>query len=90
MVDSAGKLRYFYIDDQAIITESSNEISVTKAFPNHQGTKCVLIDISGNGMFFNPIDDTTMMIPNFSPNTHTVLWDIDNKNLFVTVDKDKM
>lgn len=30
------------------------------------------------------------MIPNFSPETNQVLWDLEDRNLFVTVDKDKM
>lgn len=30
------------------------------------------------------------MIPNFSPDTINVLYDLDDRNLFVTVDKDKI
>lgn len=30
------------------------------------------------------------MIPNFSSETVNVLFDLDDRNLFVTVDKDKM
>ena len=31
-----------------------------------------------------------LFIPNFSGGTETVLWDLDDPNIFVTVDKDKM
>jgi hypothetical protein len=31
-----------------------------------------------------------IFVPNFQPDTHNVLWDIDEPNLFVTVDKQKM
>jgi hypothetical protein len=30
------------------------------------------------------------MIPNFNSETVSVLWDLEDRNLFVTVDKDKM
>lgn len=30
------------------------------------------------------------MIPNFSATTHKVLWDLEDNNLFITIDADKM
>ena len=48
------------------------------------------MDSTGDGFLFNPIDSSTIPIPNFSGKTHTVLWDIDEQDLFVTVDPEKM
>ena len=48
------------------------------------------MDNTGNGYLFNPIDDTMLFVPNFSPNTNNVLWDIDDPELFVTIDNEKM
>jgi len=39
---------------------------------------------------YNPIIDQAVMIPNFQSGTNHVLWDIENPNLFVTVDSEKM
>ena len=48
------------------------------------------MDNTGNGYLYNPIDDSMVFIPNFQPNTNSILWDIDDNNLFVTVDNEKM
>jgi len=48
------------------------------------------MDNGGNGYLFNPVDDSVLPIPSFSPKTTNVLWDIDEANLFVTVDTEKM
>lgn len=48
------------------------------------------MDGTGNGFFYNPVTDSSIMIPNFSADTVNVLFDIDDRNLFVTVDKEKM
>lgn len=48
------------------------------------------MDNTGGGFFYNPIDDSSLMIPNFSAETHKVLWDLEDRNLFITVDLDKM
>ena len=48
------------------------------------------MDNTGNGILYNPIDDSSIFVPNFSAKTNQVLWDIDDTNLFVTVDNEKM
>jgi len=90
MLDAGGKLMYYLIDDQALLTEHKEQNKITKVFPNRKGTRIVCIDSTGNGFFYNPVNDTSIMIPNFSADTINVLWDLEDRNLFITVDKDKM
>jgi hypothetical protein len=59
-------------------------------FPNRKGTRIVCIDKTGNGFFYNPVNNTSIMIPNFSSETINVLFDLEDRNLFVTVDREKM
>lgn len=90
LVDAQGKLKYYLIEDNTTICEHRAENPIVKIFPNHSGTKCICVDSTGNGFMFNPIDDTSLFIPNFSGQTNNVLWDTDDSGLFVTVDKEKM
>ena len=48
------------------------------------------MDGTGNGYFYNPVTDTSIMIPNFSNDTVNVLFDLEDRNLFITVDREKM
>lgn len=90
MVDKTGVLKYYLIEDNAIVCEHRSENPVVKVFPNQSGTRCICVDTTGHGYLYNPIEDTMIMVPNFQPETHNVLWDIDESNLFVTVDRQKM
>lgn len=90
MVDANGKLKYYLIDDNATICEHKSQNPIVKVFPNHSGTKCICMDNTGNGYLYNPIDDSSIFVPNFSSKTNNVLWDIEDQSLFVTVDSEKM
>jgi len=90
MLDAAGKLMYYLIDDQALLTEHTDENKIVKCFPNRKGTRIVCVDATGNGTFYNPVTDVSIMIPNFSPEIENVLWDLEDRNIFITVDKEKM
>jgi hypothetical protein len=90
MLDSAGKLMYYLIEDQAQLIEYSGENPIERIFPNHSGTRCICIDQTGNGVLYNPVDNSAMMIPNFQAETVHLLWDLEDKNVFVTIDREKM
>jgi len=65
MIDAKGVLKYYLISDNATILEHRSENKIAKVFPNQSGTKCICVDDTGNGYLFNPVDETTVMIPNF-------------------------
>jgi len=90
MVDSTGKLRYYFIEDNSIVSEHRSQNPIVKVFPNRKGTKCVCIDNTGNGYLFSAVDDQMLFIPNFAAGTENVLWDLEDVNIFVTVDREKM
>lgn len=90
MIDAHGKVKYYLMEDNSVLSEHKSENSIVKVFPNQSGTKCICMDNTGNGYLFNPIDDSQLMVPNFSSTTYNVLWDIDDPSLFVTVDPEKM
>lgn len=85
-----GKLRYYLIEDNTMVSEHRSQNPIVKVFPNRKGTKCVCIDNTGGGYLFCPVDDSMLFIPNFSAGTDKVLWDLEDANIFVTVDKEKM
>jgi len=90
MLDAKGKLMYYTVEDQAQLIEYTTDNPIVAVFPNAMGTRCVCIDNTGNGTLYNPIDNTSIMVPNFQATTRLVLWDQDDKNVFLTVDKEKM
>jgi len=90
MLDQSGKLSYYLIEDQAFILEHQGDNPLIKVFPNRSGTKCICIDSTGHGYMLNPVDESLIMIPNFQAETESVLWDIEDQNLFVTVASDMM
>lgn len=87
MIDAAGKLLYYLIEDCAFVTEHKSQNPLVKVFPNRTGTRCVCIDNTGNGYVLNAVKETVQMIPNFQAETISVLWDLSNQNMFVTVSK---
>lgn len=90
MVDAEGKMQYYLIEDEAFVLEHKGQNPLKKVFPNRAGTRCVCIDTTGNGYLFNPVDESVLLIPNFPASTTRVLWDLDDQNLFITCDKEKM
>lgn len=90
MVDASGKLKIYLIDDNTFVSEHRSQNPILKVFPNRKGTKCVCVDNTGNGYLFSPVDDSMHFIPNFAAATDSILWDLDDSNLFITVDKEKM
>jgi WD repeat-containing protein 19 len=90
MIDTAGRLRYYFIEENTVISEFRPENPIVKVFPNRSGTKCICIDNTGCGYLYNPVDDSVSLLPNFSGNTTNVLWDLDDQHIFATVDGVKM
>ena len=75
LVDTAGRLRYYLIEENTVITEFRPENPIVRVFPNKSGTKCVCLDNTGCGYLYNPVDDSIALLPNFSGSTESVVWD---------------
>ena len=90
MIDTVGRLKYYFLYEEAFIAEYRPENPIVKVFPNHTGTKCICIDNTGCGYLFNPVNDQSIILPNFSGNTERIIWDIIDINVFCTVEPEKL
>lgn len=90
MTDIAGKLKYYFIEENQVISEFNPENPIERVFPNRSGTKCVCIDNTGCGYLYNPVDDSMALIPNFSSTVTKAIWDVTHPNMFITYDKGRL
>lgn len=90
LVDKAGRIKYYLVEENTVVSEYRPENPVLKIFPNHSGTKSICIDNTGCGYLYNPVDDSIALIPNFNATVKNVVWDIDSPNVFATVEPTKM
>eukprot|EP00743_Colponemidia_sp_Colp-15_P004281 GILK01004618.1.p1 GENE.GILK01004618.1~~GILK01004618.1.p1 ORF type:complete len:1398 (-),score=319.35 GILK01004618.1:169-4362(-) len=81
-----GRIRYYYPKEGAFVSEFRHPEPIKKVFPNDSGTRCVFVDATGSGYVYNPVNDHALAIPDFSAMTERVLWDTEDKNIFVTID----
>ena len=85
MIDSSGKVSIVYLDGGSKpIAEYKPENPIIKIFPNHYGTKAICIDNTGCGILYNPVNDSTIMLPNFNVTIESILLDIEDQNVFIT------
>ena len=90
MIDISGKLKYYLIEENQVISEFNPENPIEKVFPNRSGTKCICIDNTGCGYLYNPVDDSMALVPNFSSTVSKAIWDVTHPNMFITYDKGKL
>jgi len=94
LLDSDGCVKFYLIenaDEAPLVMQHRGENQIVRVFPNKKGSRAVCIDATGNGYLYNPIDDTQLMIPNFSGDgVYAVLYDLNDRNMFVTVDAEKL
>ncbi|XP_068702093.1 WD repeat-containing protein 19-like [Montipora foliosa] len=88
----SGSLYYFFIEDWQFVNEFRHVVGIKKIFPDFSGTHVVFIDDKSDGFVYNPVNDATFEIPNFSPNIRGIVWEnwpLD-KDLFCGYDEDKI
>lgn len=88
----SGSLYYFFIEDWQFVNEFRHVVGIKKIFPDFSGTHVVFIDDKSDGFVYNPVNDATFEIPNFSPNIRGIVWEnwpLD-KDLFCGYDEDKV
>mmetsp|Transcript_44380 Transcript_44380/g.108454 ORF Transcript_44380/g.108454 Transcript_44380/m.108454 type:complete len:1358 (+) Transcript_44380:80-4153(+) len=82
---SRGSLIYYSIEDDAVPNEYRHEIGISHIFPNTAGTRVVFVDESLRGLLYNPVDISTLEIPEFPKGVTAILWDMYDRNTFVAV-----
>lgn len=87
-----GSLFYFFIEDWQFVNEFRHVVGIKRIFPDVSGTHLVFIDEKSDGFVYNPVNDATFEIPNFSPNIRGIVWEnwpLD-KDVFCGYDEDKV
>ncbi|XP_073252735.1 WD repeat-containing protein 19-like [Porites lutea] len=87
-----GSLFYFFIEDWQFVNEFRHVVGIKKIFPDFSGTYLVFIDEKTDGFVYNPVNDATFEIPNFSPSIKGIVWEnwpLD-KEIFCAYDEDKV
>jgi len=52
-----GGLTYFFLEDWTNVQEFRHMSGIRQVFPEPNGTKCVIIDVKGQGYVYNPVTD---------------------------------
>ncbi|KAL9972694.1 hypothetical protein ACROYT_G019054 [Oculina patagonica] len=87
-----GSLFYFFIEDWQFVNEFRHVVGIKKIFPDISGTHVVFIDEKSDGFVYNPVNDATFEIPNFSPNIRGIVWEnwALDKDVFCGYDEEKV
>ncbi|KAK3101973.1 hypothetical protein FSP39_007745 [Pinctada imbricata] len=87
-----GGLNYFYIEDWNFVNEYRHVAGIRHIFPDNVGSRLVFIDEKSDGFVYNPVNDQTLEIPNFSNTTRGAVWEnwTPDKGVFITYDEEKM
>ncbi|EDO29788.1 predicted protein, partial [Nematostella vectensis] len=87
-----GGLHYFFIEDWQFVNEFRHVVGIRKIFPDPSGTRLVFIDEKSDGFVYNPVNDATFEIPNFSPTIKGIVWEnwALDKDVFCGYDDEKI
>ncbi|XP_039278793.1 WD repeat-containing protein 19 [Nilaparvata lugens] len=79
-----GHLRYFLLEDWTQAIDYRHTVGINEIFPDHSGTKVIVIDSKNDGYLYNPVMDQMMPIPNFPSTATGAIWDLwhSERNLY--------
>eukprot|EP00931_Biecheleriopsis_adriatica_P005604 TRINITY_DN107098_c0_g1_i1.p1 TRINITY_DN107098_c0_g1~~TRINITY_DN107098_c0_g1_i1.p1 ORF type:complete len:1382 (+),score=320.21 TRINITY_DN107098_c0_g1_i1:79-4224(+) len=86
-VHSNGRLQYYSLIDGQDVNEYKHANGIRKCFPNHEGTRVALIDMSGTAWLYNPVNDDCITIQDFPVTADRILWDTADSTIFVACDQ---
>ncbi|KAK7098094.1 WD repeat-containing protein 19-like [Littorina saxatilis] len=87
-----GSIHFFFIEDWQYVMEHRHMAGIRRIFPDPSGTRLIFIDDKSDGYVLNPVTDSVVTIPDFSPTVQGVLWEnwpLD-KGVFVAYDQEKI
>jgi WD repeat-containing protein 19 len=87
-----GRVQYYSLADQTEVNEYKHSSGVRKFFPNQEGTRCIIVDVSGAAFLYNPVNDDCIIVPNFPAGGDRVrvLWDSLDSGVFIAVDSSRV
>ncbi|KAJ7557745.1 hypothetical protein O6H91_04G007600 [Diphasiastrum complanatum] len=83
---NSGSIVYYYVDDRgpSFINEYRNyETGIQRLWPNKLGTRLLFEDDHHSLYIYNPLNDQTLLVPDFNGILETALWDTCDSQLFV-------
>eukprot|EP00746_Dinoflagellata_sp_MGD_P124561 gnl/MRDRNA2_/MRDRNA2_59159_c0_seq1.p1 gnl/MRDRNA2_/MRDRNA2_59159_c0~~gnl/MRDRNA2_/MRDRNA2_59159_c0_seq1.p1 ORF type:complete len:1372 (-),score=249.48 gnl/MRDRNA2_/MRDRNA2_59159_c0_seq1:124-4239(-) len=84
---SHGRLQYYSLVDGTEVNEYKHSgIGINKIYPNHEGTRVVVIDTMGGAWLYNPVNDDCLQISDFPTPVEKILWDTVDPCVFVSCD----
>jgi WD repeat-containing protein 19 len=83
---SNGRLQYYSLLDCTEVNEYKHENGIKRCYPNHEGTRCILMDTTGTAWLYNPVNDDCLAIGDFPVAAERVLWDTVDSSIFVVSD----
>lgn len=77
MLDTAGKIRYYHLEDQTFIVEfKPAECQIVKIYPNFSGTRVVCFDNKGLAYLFEAAQEQFLPLEHFPSRAEKVIYSI--------------
>ncbi|KND01208.1 uncharacterized protein SPPG_04298 [Spizellomyces punctatus DAOM BR117] len=87
---SIGDLKYYLLDEWALVGELKHKKGIQSVYPQPRGgTKVIFIDAVNDGYLTDPATNSVMAIPRWSAKTQGVLWESDSppsRSIFISWD----
>lgn len=91
MLDAAGKIRYFHLDDRTFVVEyKPADCQIVKIYPNFSGTRVICFDSKGLAYLFEAASEQFFGLEHFPERAEKVLWDQKDPNLFAVLSNDQL
>jgi len=83
---SNGRMQYYSLIDGTEVNEYKHENGIRRIFPNQEGTRVVLTDMTGAAWLYNPVNDDCIPIADFPASCDKILWDTVDSSVFIASD----
>ncbi|XP_076826013.1 WD repeat-containing protein 19-like isoform X2 [Clavelina lepadiformis] len=83
-----GSLHFFFIEDWIQVNIFHHMTTIKSIYPDTSGSHVALIDDKGEGVIYNPVNDSTLEIPSLPSNVQGLLWENNpfDKGVFIVHD----
>merc|ERR1719253_509662 len=81
-----GRMQYYSLVDGTEVNEYKHENGIRRIFPNQEGTRVVLTDMTGAAWLYNPVNDDCIPIADFPASCDKILWDTVDSSVFIASD----
>jgi len=83
---SNGHLQYYSLADGTEVNEFRHTAGLRAIYPNHAGTRVVMVDQIGGAYLYNPVNDDCLAVPDVPGSIEKVVWDAADATVFVISD----